>query len=310
MKRAPYVFVGIFAAMAATFWFSVFLPHLQIGVQQPYSDSKTGFIYPGKRPGMAAQGADVYRANGCVTCHSQQINQSGVLFDVVLNKAISSPAMVQALMYIDRSIEEKAAESKLANLPATVAVNVNLEQAQLIELQLKRGDENFEAVKVMHPTGADLERGWGVRRSVALDYLYDYPVFVGSQRLGPDLANVGLRLPDESWHLKHLYYPAALVPGSKMPDYPFLFEKVAADEAGAGTVLDFTSEELARLPEGSRPGDGQVIVAKAEAERLAAYLVSLAQTETIPSAPMPPKPKKKAPEGETNAAPAVASIQK
>jgi hypothetical protein len=34
------------------------------------------------------------------------------------------------------------------------------------------------------PTGADISRGWGVRRSVAADFLYDSPVQLGSQRAG------------------------------------------------------------------------------------------------------------------------------
>ena len=39
--------------------------------------------------------------------------------------------------------------------------------------------------------GTDLERGWGPRRSVARDYLYEIEPALGTSRLGPDLANVG-----------------------------------------------------------------------------------------------------------------------
>ena len=42
-------------------------------------------------------------------------------------------------------------------------------------------------------TGPDIARGWGVRQSVAEDYLYDDPVQLGSLRAGPDLADVGVR---------------------------------------------------------------------------------------------------------------------
>ena len=44
-------------------------------------------------------------------------------------------------------------------------------------------------------TGPDIARGWGMRQSVAEDYLYDQPVQLGSLRAGPDLANVGVRAP-------------------------------------------------------------------------------------------------------------------
>ena len=62
------------------------------------------------------------------------------------------------------------------------------------------------------PAGADLEHGWGVRRSVAEDFLYDDPVQLGSLRAGPDLANIGLRSPDANWHLLHSMRPAVWWP--------------------------------------------------------------------------------------------------
>src|SRR5207248_4915906 len=79
-------------------------------------------------------------------------------------------------------------------------------------------------VKVV-PTGPDIARGWGKRRSVAEDFLFDQPVMLGSQRIGPDLADVGSRLPVAEWHLQHLYHPQIVVSKSVMPPYRFLFEK-------------------------------------------------------------------------------------
>jgi cytochrome c oxidase cbb3-type subunit 2 len=73
--------------------------------------------------------------------------------------------------------------------------------------------------------GSDFERGWGERRTVAQDYLYDQPVLLGSLRLGPDLANIGARQTNAIWHLTHLYRPKSTSPGSMMPPYAFLFEK-------------------------------------------------------------------------------------
>ncbi len=73
-------------------------------------------------------------------------------------------------------------------------------------------------------TGADIARGWGIRRSVAADYLYDDPVQPGSLRAGPDLANLGVRDPDLNWQLVHLYAPQAVAKNSAMPPFRFLFE--------------------------------------------------------------------------------------
>jgi cytochrome c oxidase cbb3-type subunit 2 len=40
---------------------------------------------------------------------------------------------------------------------------------------------------------SDIDRKWGVRRSAPRDYIFDRPVLLGKERLGPDLANVGKR---------------------------------------------------------------------------------------------------------------------
>jgi cytochrome c oxidase cbb3-type subunit II len=44
---------------------------------------------------------------------------------------------------------------------------------------------------------ADIDRKWGQRRSAPRDYLFDRPVQLGKERMGPDLANVGKRGPTE-----------------------------------------------------------------------------------------------------------------
>ena len=113
-------------------------------------------------------------------------------------------------------------------------------------------------------TLADAAQGWG-RPSVAADYVYDRPHQLGTMRTGPDLLNVGARLPSEEWHLTHLYQPRAIFDWSIMPAYPFLFEEKA--EAAPGEVV-------VKLPPEYRP-EGKVVVAKQSALDLVAYLLSL-----------------------------------
>ena len=50
------------------------------------------------------------------------------------------------------------------------------------------------------------------RQSVAEDYAQESPPLLGTQRTGPDLANVGRRQPSDTWHLLHLFNPRAVVP--------------------------------------------------------------------------------------------------
>ncbi|SHM61014.1 cytochrome c oxidase cbb3-type subunit 2 [Paracoccus solventivorans] len=113
----------------------------------------------------------------------------------------------------------------------------------------------------------DVERGWG-RPSTASDYAYDTPHLLGTMRTGPDLLNIGARMPSRAWHLTHLYQPRAIHPTSIMPSYPFLFE--TKTNAGPDDVV-------VQLPDQYRLADG-VVVARTEALDLVDYLLSLDRT--------------------------------
>src|SRR5215203_1076771 len=57
--------------------------------------------------------------------------------------------------------------------------------------------------------------------SLAAESMYDRPFQWGSKRTGPDLARVGGKYSDD-WHRDHLNAPKSVVPGSVMPNYPWL----------------------------------------------------------------------------------------
>ena len=120
---------------------------------------------------------------------------------------------------------------------------------------------------------ADLERGWGLRRSHPRDYIYDEPQLLGTMRTGPDLANIGMRQPSREWHLRHIYNPQTTSPGSTMPPHRFLFEtrKIVGQPASDALALDgeFAAEE------------GYEIVPTREAHNLVTYLLSLDQSYEI-----------------------------
>ncbi|MBA4186911.1 MAG: hypothetical protein C0467_02720 [Planctomycetaceae bacterium] len=73
-------------------------------------------------------------------------------------------------------------------------------------------------------TGADIKRGWGARRNVSRDYIYDNPTMLGTMRTGPDLANVGSRY-SEAWQHTHTFNPRSLNNWSIMPSFAFLYRK-------------------------------------------------------------------------------------
>ncbi|MFO0822590.1 MAG: cbb3-type cytochrome c oxidase subunit II [Gemmataceae bacterium] len=73
-------------------------------------------------------------------------------------------------------------------------------------------------------TGSDIKRGWGLRRTVSRDYIYDRPTLLGTMRTGPDLANVGSRY-SEAWQHTHTFNPRTLNDWSIMPSFAFLYRK-------------------------------------------------------------------------------------
>ena len=200
MNFGPLIFLGIFFTMSFSWLGLVLGPQLQLGSQNPEPNEKTGQLYPQARSGTAHQGAEVYRANGCFYCHSQQV-----------------------------------------------------------------GPKNF---------GSDFQRGWGSRRTVAADYLFESPVMAGSQRVGPDLTNLGVRQPDENFLLAHIYNPQSTLPGGKksnMPRYPYLFEK--------RKISGKVSPAAVKFPPEFSSENGYEIIPRREALALVAYLKSL-QSET------------------------------
>ncbi len=72
--------------------------------------------------------------------------------------------------------------------------------------------------------------------SLSGEYAYDRPFLWGSKRTGPDLMRVGnYRTTD--WHENHMKDPAAVVPGSIMPAYGWMFKnKADVDTAYAEQV--------------------------------------------------------------------------
>ena len=197
MTRISLLVLGAFAIMAGAICLLVLVPQAMLADVQPPPE-----LQPYTERQLA--GREVYIANGCVYCHSQQVR-----------------------------------------------------------------DPTFTN---------DVDRGWGARATVPADYVYDRPHLLGTMRTGPDLINVGQRLPDEDWHLIHLYDPRSLVAWSIMPAYPYLFERKTPGEVQPG-------DRVVRIP-GPRAPQGVTIVAKPEAIALADYLISLKRQYPVP-APSP-----------------------
>ncbi len=123
--------------------------------------------------------------------------------------------------------------------------------------------------------GADYDRGWGDRQSVARDYILQERVMLGTSRTGPDLKDIGSRMPDESWHHLHLYNPQITSEGSNMPPYPFLYETRPIPDDGP-------SPDALSLPAEFAVDEGYEVVPTRRARELVAYLLELRLDYDLP----------------------------
>ena len=83
MKNGFSVFFAAFIALGASWCGFVLAPVLQLGTAKQTTVLNSGDTYPIQRTGDATLGLQVYRANGCAACHTEQIQQDGVACDVV-----------------------------------------------------------------------------------------------------------------------------------------------------------------------------------------------------------------------------------
>jgi cbb3-type cytochrome oxidase cytochrome c subunit len=291
------IFLAGFFALASSWCGFVLTPQLQVGrLQQTNILGSATSPYPVAPPGLARQGLDVYRANGCAECHSQQMGQTGTVLKIALVEAGTNQAeTVSELLKLGAPAtgNERASVTPLPPLQRAEGAGGStnlLEGLPKAFLQCSDRRAANAALKALEATGAkaqlrivpvgpDLARGWGRRRTVAEDFLFWSPVMFGSQRVGPDLANVGARLPDANWHLRHLYAPQAEIKGSTMPPYRFLFDKRPIKGGRPSPEALALSGDLA-------PPPGYEIVPSEKAQALVAYLISLHADAPLFDAPL------------------------
>ena len=277
MNYGPLIFLAAFFALSASWFGFVLTPQIQIGRQQQEVDmANKSQLYPPARPGLARQGLEVYREQGCAACHSQQIGQTTTLCNVTLMETGTNRAAVSSAL---TAAGESDPGKFLSGLAHIVLEGADLARAESVTRSLKAA--GAKAALQIVPAGPDITRGWGLRRTVAADYLFDTPVMLGSQRVGPDLTNAGLRSPDVNRILRHLYDPRIDAKDSVMPPYRFLFEKRRIGRYPSPDALRFEEKET-----GVAPPAGFEIVPRPEALALAAYLMSLHSDTPLFEAPL------------------------
>jgi len=133
MKGLVPLFIGLFGTFAFSWVGLTVIPNWQIGALNPQTDEEGTDAYPTPKSGMADRGRQIYAANGCIYCHSQQI----------------------------------------------------------------RPDYDSADIDRVRDAGPSPGPKWAERRSAPRDYIFDRPVVLGQERMGPDVANIGKAAPTE-----------------------------------------------------------------------------------------------------------------
>ncbi len=267
MKHGPLMFLGVLAAVLASWLVAVLAPHFQIGHEEPILIEELGINYPVDRPGEAKQGAEVYRAQGCQYCHTRQVRQEPLFADLTVTdlgtNAVETRRVVASLRRDLAGVDGRRLPEEL---PRPLLKHVSYAAAEAALRRLTNAGAQVELT--LANLGPDIARGWGARRTVARDYLRDHPVMLGQVRFGPDLANLGARQTNEMRLYLKLYNARLELPGSTMPRYPYLFEERRlrpGQEPSPDALRGF----------GFEPPPGIEIVPRPEARQLVAYLLSL-----------------------------------
>jgi len=116
--------------------------------------------------------------------------------------------------------------------------------------------------------------------SLSGEYAYDRPFLWGSKRTGPDLWRVGnYRTTD--WHENHMKDPVAVVPGSNMPPYPWMYTNITDIDTAFAEQL--TVAQFFSVPY-NKPvpmKDGSTIIVKMGKSVADAHSLALAEARVI-----------------------------
>jgi cytochrome c oxidase cbb3-type subunit 2 len=127
-------------------------------------------------------------------------------------------------------------------------------------------------------------KGWGqdqearpatpVRSNTLRDYLNEPYAYLGTQRIGPDLANAGWRFTDRLAVHRQLYAPRSVDDWSVMPSFKHLYIVRKQQGPVAANALQLTGKYA--------PKKGYEVIPTPEAEALADYVLSLKKDYPVP----------------------------
>ncbi|MEO5717751.1 MAG: cbb3-type cytochrome c oxidase subunit II [Chthoniobacterales bacterium] len=300
MKGLQPLFLGIFGIFTLSWLGMTVVPNLQIGSLDPQSDEEGTDIYPMPPSGMALRGAQVYAANGCVYCHSQQVRPEyggsdlerkwgdrrsaprDYIFQpiVLLGKMRTGPDLANVghrPALADAAASPAPAAGAAAPAPgvsaAPVAAGAGPAPAPAA------GASPGTAVAAASPATAPATPLPPAGTEPAASVPTSAPSMVADVEA---LTKDGKPIPyTAAWHHRHLYNPRSIALDSNMPAYRFLYEKRRISGTVSPDALNFAGDV------NEEPKGGWEIVPSYDAKCLVAYLMSLDQSHPLKEAKAP-----------------------
>ena len=281
MKGLLPIFLGVFGTFAFSWVGLTVVPNLQIGSLNPQTDEEGGDVYPSPRSGMALRGAQVYAANGCVYCHSQQVrpDDGGADLERKWGDRRSAPRdyIFEPIVFLGK----KRTGPDLANVGHRPAL-----------------EEKGAATPSPAPAASASPAGAIAATASPLPQAGNQPapdVATAAPSLVADVQSLtadGKPLPyTAAWHYRHLYNPRSISEDSNMPAFRFLYEKRRVTGNASPEALNFIGDKE------EQPNEGWEIVPSYDAKCLVAYLMSRDQAHELKeakSAAIAPAPGKEA----------------
>ena len=310
MKGLQPLFLGIFGIFAFSWLGMTVVPNLQIGSLDPQTDEDGGDVYPSPPSGMALRGAQVYAANGCVYCHTQQVrpDYGGSDLDrkwgerrsaprdyifqpiVLLGKMRTGPDLANvghrpALAEAGAATPPPAAAAASAapGAPPKAASPTAAGAAPAAAGSPTASASPAVAAAAAAPAASPATSPGApailpaAGAQPAANVPTSAPSMVAADVKG--LTENGNPLPyTAAWHHRHLYNPRSVAEDSNMPAYRFLYEKRRISGVASPDAINFAGNK------NEEPESGWEIVPSYDAKCLVAYLMSLDQSHALKEA--------------------------
>jgi cbb3-type cytochrome oxidase cytochrome c subunit len=312
MKGIAPLFLGIFATFAFSWIGLALIPNYQIGHLDPQSDEEGTDIYPVPKSGMAERGRQIYAANGCMYCHSQQVRADYAASDIERKWGVrrsaprdyifERPALLgKTRMGPDLSNIGKRAPADDQNAPSPGSTDAaaspspaaspaaNAPAAPATSPAATPAASPAASPAAAPATSPAASPAASPAQALAANAPAPAPTNATTAAVPPPPANSaatsadtmvgpgGAPIPYSApWHHLHLYSPRALVPDSNMPAFRFLYETRPVNGERAADALKLTGPDA--------PPDEWEIVPTYDAKCLVAYLMSLDQSHELKEA--------------------------